>query len=172
MEANLSINNLQDLLDLNTSQFSSAEIELKRKLLEWANNASSIQLKMIMKKYISFTSQHLQRMDLFLEQEKILSVNRDNPIMLAYIKLIDEKLMICKNPEIKDACILAGIQAICHFKISSYGTAAAYAKLLGLANFAQIFFESEVNEKHVDDELTQLAMYEINTLAMTPLNLA
>lgn len=80
MEANLSINSLQGLLDLNTSQFSSAEIELKRKLLEWANIASSMQLKMIMKKYISFNSQHLQRMDTFLEQEKILSVNRTNAI--------------------------------------------------------------------------------------------
>ncbi|MBB5638376.1 ferritin-like metal-binding protein YciE [Pedobacter cryoconitis] len=172
MEAKLSINNLQDLLDLNTSQFSSAEIELKRKLLEWANIASSMQLKMILKKYISFTSQHLQRMDTFLEQEKILSVNRTNMIMLAFIKSIDEKLEACNNPEIKDACVLAGIQSICHFKISSYGTAAAFAKLLGLLEFANVFYESEVNEKHIDDELTQLASYEINIHAMTPLNLA
>ncbi|ALL06259.1 hypothetical protein AQ505_12605 [Pedobacter sp. PACM 27299] len=171
MEAKLSINNLQDLLDLNTSHFSSAEIELKRKLLEWANIASSMQLKMILKKYISFTSQHLQRMDTFLEQEKILSVTRTNTIMLAFIKSIDEKLEACKNPEIKDACILAGIQSICHFKISSYGTAAAFAKLIGLSEFANVFYESEVNEKHIDDELTQLASYEINTNAMTPLNL-
>lgn len=172
MEANLNINSLQDLLDLNTSQFSSAEIELKRKLLEWANIASSMQLKMIMKKYISFTSQHLQRMDTFLEQEKILSVNSSNPIMLAFIKLIDEKLEACKNPEIKDACVLAGVQSICHFKISSYGTAAAYAKLIGQEEFARVFYESEVNEKHIDDELTQLASYEINTNALSPLNLA
>lgn len=172
MEANLSINSLQNLLDLNTSQFSSAEIELKRKLLEWANIASSMPLKMIMKKYISFISQHLQRVDTFLEQEKILSVNRTNPIMLAYIKLIDDKLEACKNPEIKDACVLAGIQSICHFKISSYGTAAAYARLVGLEDFARVFYESEVNEKHIDDELTQLAIYEINTRALSPLNLA
>ncbi|MBC7565449.1 MAG: DUF892 family protein [Pedobacter sp.] len=171
MEANVSINNLQDLLDLNTSQFSSAEIELKKKLLQWANTASSMQLKMIIKKYISFTSQHLQSMDTFLQNEKILSVSSANPIMLAFIKLIDEKLEVCKNPEVRDACVLAGIQLICHFKISSYGTAAAYAKLIGKEEFAKVFFESEVNERHIDDELTQLAIYEINTNAMTPLNL-
>lgn len=172
MEANTSINSLQDLLNLNTAQFSSAEIELKRKLLQWANIASSMQLKMIMKKYINFTSQHLQRMDTFLEQEKILSVGSTNPIMLALIKLIDEKLEACKNPEIKDVCILAGIQSICHFKISSYGTAAAYAKLVGQENFSKVFYESEINEKHIDDELTQLASFEINTNAVAPLNLA
>jgi ferritin-like metal-binding protein YciE len=171
MEAKLILNSLQDLLDLNTSQFSSAESELKTKLLEWANVASSMQLKMSLKKYIGFTIQHLQRMDAFLEQEKILSVDRTNTIMLAFISSIEEKLQACTTPEIKDACILAGVQSICHFKISSYGTAAAFARLVGLTEFANVFYESEVNEKHVDDELTQLAAYEINTNALTPLNL-
>ncbi|MGY4386462.1 ferritin-like metal-binding protein YciE [Pedobacter sp. UYP24] len=171
MEANLSINNLQELLDLNTSQFSSAEIELKRKLIEWANNVSSMQLKMILKKYINFTTQHLQRMDDFVEKEKINSESRTNPIMLAFINVIDEKSAACKNPEVKDACLLAGVQSICHFKISSYGTAASFAKLAGLEKFASIFYESEVNEKHIDDELTQLATYEINANAMKPLSL-
>ena len=172
METNSSIYNLQDLLNLNNAQISSSEIELKSKLIQWANVANSMQLKMILKKYISFTSQHLHKMDDFLEAEKIISIQTVNPIMTAYIKLIDEKLELCKNPEIKDVCVLAGIQSICHFKISNLGTAKAYSKLLGLEDLAKIFFESEVNEKLIDDELTQLAMFEVNSSAISPLNLA
>ena len=171
MEANVSINNLQDLLDLNTSQFLSGETALKSKLIEWANIASSMQLKLIMKKYINFTSQHLQKMDTFLQLEESISVQLVNPIMLAYISLIDQKMDLCKNPEIKDACILSGLESICHYKISCYGTAVAHANLIGKVDLVKIFQESEINERHIDDELKQLAFYEINTNALILLNL-
>ena len=92
-------------------------------------------------------------------------------IMLSFIHSLDQKIEACTNPEGKDACILAGVQSICHFKISSYGTAAAFAMQVGLAKFAHVFYESEINEKHIDDELTQLAIYEINNNALSPLNL-
>ena len=71
----------------------------------------------------------------------------------------------CTDAEVKDACLLACIQAINHFKISMYGTAAAFANALDMEKQAAIFHEAEVNEKQIDDRLSQLAEHEINIRA-------
>jgi ferritin-like metal-binding protein YciE len=99
----------------------------------------------------------------------MLSVS--NPIMLAFIKETDECLASCTNAAIKDACILACIQEINHYKISFYGTGAEFSTLLELEKSANMFREAEVNEKHIDDHLSQLAKYEINKKAKSPLSL-
>jgi ferritin-like metal-binding protein YciE len=78
----------------------------------------------------------------------------------------------CADPEVKDACLLACIQAINHFKISEYGTAAAFAKELNMEKSATVFHEMEINEKHIDDRLSQLAEYEINRKARAPIVIA
>jgi hypothetical protein len=38
-----------------------------------------------------------------------------------------------------------------------------------MENFARLFHEAEVNEKQIDDRLTQLAEHEINIKARTPI---
>ncbi|WP_369127538.1 DUF892 family protein [Terrimonas pollutisoli] len=44
------------------------------------------------------------------------------------------------------------MQAINHYKISIYGTAAAFTKALGNDKAATLFHEAEVNEKKIDEE--------------------
>jgi ferritin-like metal-binding protein YciE len=89
--------------------------------------------------------------------------------MLAFIEDANEKLNNCADQQVIDACLLASIQGINHFKISLYGTAAAFAKELGMEKFASVFHEAEVNEKQIDDRLSQLAEHEINISAKTPI---
>jgi len=88
--------------------------------------------------------------------------------MQAFIEEANEKQNTCTDAEVKDACLLACIQAINHFKISMYGTAAAFAKVLGMEKHAAVFHEAEVNEKQIDDRLSQLAEHEINIKANVP----
>ena len=105
----------------------------------------------------------------FYEEEKIVSLSLTNRVMKAFIEEAEEKLANCTDAEIKDACLLACIQAINHFKISTYGTAAAFANALGMEKQATFFHEAEVNEKQIDDRLSQLAEHEINIKAKTPI---
>jgi ferritin-like metal-binding protein YciE len=162
------IGTLQNLLDYDASQFTSAEIELKNSLPGWMNKAVSLKLKSVLQKYMEIVQQHLLKMETFCEEEAITSVSLSNRIMLAYIAETDEKLGNCTEPAVKDACLLACVQAINHFKISSYGTAAAFAKALDMEKQAAIFHEAEINEKQIDDRLSQLAEHEINTSAKAP----
>jgi ferritin-like metal-binding protein YciE len=170
-ENNQTITTLHNLLDHDARKFTSAEIQLKKSLPEWINKASSLQLKTVLQKYLDFVQQHVQNMEDFYEEEKIVSLSLTNRVMKAFIEEAEEKLANCTDAEVKDACLLACIQAINHFKISTYGTAVAFANALGMEKQAAVFHEAEVNEKQIDDRLSQLAEHEINIKAKVPIEL-
>ena len=164
-----SITNLQNLLNYYVSTFTSAEIELKNALPEWTNKAGSVKFKTMLQKYLDYVEQHIQKLESFAEDEKVISIPLKNRVMTAFIEETKEKLSQCSDAEVRDACLLACIQLINHFKISSYGTAASFARALSIDNYALVFHEAEVNEKQIDDRLSQLAEHEINLQAIAPL---
>jgi ferritin-like metal-binding protein YciE len=166
-ENNQTISTLRDLLDYNAGKFTSGEIQLKKSLSEWINMATSLQLKVILEKYYDLVELHVKKMENFFEEERILSLSLHNRIMQAFIEEVNEVLSNCADSKIKDACIVAGLQAINHLKISEYGTAAAFANTLEMEKQAAIFHEAEINEKQIDDRLSQLATHEINPAAKT-----
>lgn len=166
---NQQITTLHNLLDYDASKFTSAEIQLKNSLPEWINKTSSLMFKTVLQKYLDFIQQHIKKLERFFEEEKIISVSLNNQVMHAFTEEINEKLAACTDPEIKDACLLAGIQTINHYKISIYGTAAAFANTLDMGKHASLFYEAEGNEKQIDSRLSQLAEFEINKKARTPI---
>ena len=166
---NPTITTLHNLLDDDARKFTSAEIQLKNSLLNWIDSAGSFQLKNVLQKYLAFVQQHIQKMEEFYDEEEISSLNLTNRVIKAFIEETNEKLAACTDVAIKDACLLACIQVINHYKISTYGSAAAFANALEMEKQAAIFHEAEVNEKQIDDRLSQLAEHEINIKAKTPI---
>lgn len=164
-----SIFTLQSLMDNDARKFIVGEIQLKNILPEWVSKAGSLKLKTVLEKYLHYVEQHVQKMQEFFEEENITSLSLSNRIMHAFIEEAKEKLSACADNEVTDACLLASVQAINHFKISSYGTAAAFANALGHEKPAAVFHEAEINEKQIDDRLSQLAEHEINTKAKAPI---
>lgn len=169
MENNKTIATLHNLLDYDADRFTSAEVQLENILPEWINQAQSIQLKSVLQKYLDFVKQHAEKLGSFYEEEKISSLTLHNRVMEAFIEETKEKIAACSLVEVKDACLLASLQTINHYKISTYGTAAAFANALGMEKAAALFHEAEINEKHIDDRLSQLAEFEINVKAKTPI---
>ena len=171
LQDKITISTLHHLLDYEAGKFISAEHQLSRELLLWINTASLIKLKTVLQRYMQDIEIHLQQMDEFIQQEKLLSVRLNSRLMKAYIDDTNETLLNCSDAEVKDACLLASVQLINHYKISAYGTAAAFANALDMEKAAQFFHQAEVNEKQIDDRLSQLALYEINTRAKAPISL-
>jgi len=166
-----SITTLHDLLDYDASRFTNAEIQLKHVLPDWIRLTSNLKMIDVLQKYLAQITQHIDNFNKFFEKEEISSLSTSNRVMHACIEEINEKITLCNDHEVKDACILAGIQGINHFKISIYGTAAAFARQLGNEDAGDIFHEAEINEKQIDDRLSQLAEFEINKKAKSPLTL-
>ncbi len=165
---NQRVTTLHDLLDYDAGKFTSAEAQLTKSLAEWINMAGSLKLKTVLQKYRDLVQQHIQNLEDFFDAEKINAISMSNRVMRAFIEELNEKLSNCTDAEIKDACLLAGIQAINHFKISMYGTAAAFANTLDMEKQAALFHAAEINEKQIDDRLSQLAEFEINKNARAP----
>jgi ferritin-like metal-binding protein YciE len=168
-ENNQTITTLHNLLDYDARKFTSAEIQLRNILPEWISKAGSVKLKAVLQKYLDYVKQHVQKMESFFEEENISSLSLTNRVMKAFIEETGEKISSCTDAEVKDACLLACVQSINHFKISTYGTAAAFAKALGMEKSASVFYEAEVSEKQIDDRLSQLAEHEINIKAKAPI---
>jgi len=168
---NENITTLHNLLDYDARNFFAAEIQLKKILPEWISLATSVKLKMVLEKYQEFVEQHIKKLESFVTEEKINSLTLGNRIMHSFIEEAKQKSESCTDPAIKDACLLACIQGINHFKISTYGTAAAFANVLEMEKHASAFHEAEINEKKIDDRLSQLAEFEINVNAKNPIGI-
>lgn len=162
------ITTLHQLLDYDAARFYSAEVQLEKSLNEWVKLPVSHKLRDTIQKYLGFVQEHIQKLDQFINEEQILKLELSNRVMKAFIEETKEKLSTCADPEVKDACLLSSIQGINHFKISAYGTAAAFANTLAMRKQAGVFHDAEVNEKQIDDRLTQLAEYEVNAKAKAP----
>lgn len=171
VQENTTISTLHHLLSYEAGKFMSAEHQLSHELLQWIDTASSVKLKTVLQRYLHDIEIHLQKMDEFVMQERLMSVRLNNQIMKAYIDDANETLLRCADTEVKDACLLASIQLINHYKISAYGTAAAFANALDMEKAARLFHQAEVCEKQIDDRLSQLALYEINGRAKAPISL-
>jgi ferritin-like metal-binding protein YciE len=167
-EYNQTISTLHHLLDFDARRFAGAEMELKYALPEWISRADSLKLKTVLQKYLDFIQHHTEMLNGFFEAEQTGSFDLRNRVMTAFIEETREKIAACADAPTRDACLLASIQAICHFKISMYGTAAAFAKALQMENQASLFHQAEMNEKEIDGRLSQLAEVEVNKYARSP----
>lgn len=159
------IANLHNLLDHDACKFSCAEAELKNVLPQWIREAESLQLKILLEKYQDFVEDNIKQIDGFCIEENIRLISLSNRIMKAFIEEAEEKMSLCIDTAVKDASLIACVQAVNHFKISMYGTAAAFAMELGMDKYAAAFHECEVKEKQIDERLSQLATFEINQYA-------
>jgi ferritin-like metal-binding protein YciE len=162
---------LNHLLDYDARKFTNAEVQLKKSLTGWINDAGSLKLKTVLQRYLELVQDHIKKLELFIEAEKIDSISMTNRVMYALIEETNEKLSYCADTETRDACLLASVQAMSHFKICTYGTAAAFANTLGMEKHAALFHEVELNEKEIDNRLSHLAEEDINTSARTPIEL-
>jgi ferritin-like metal-binding protein YciE len=157
-----SINTLHQLLDDYARMFIIAEVELHNMIPYWVRQSNSIKLKTILLKYNEQVKKHIASFEDFFEEETVTYLSSSNKIMHALIASTEELCMLCENNFTRDACLLSCIQNINHYKIGSYGSAASFANSLGLTKTANLFYEFEINEKQIDDRLSQLALHEIN----------
>jgi ferritin-like metal-binding protein YciE len=162
MTNNHSILTLQQLLNEFSKSYIIAEVELHNILPYWVRQANSVKLKNILLRYNDQIKKHVDMFEQYFEEDNITYLSQSNRIMHALISTTDEMCTACGDSTTRDACLLSCIQNINHYKIGSYGSAASFANSLGLSKTALLFHEFEINEKQIDDRLSQLALNEIN----------
>ena len=171
--------NLQDLLKHEIDDLFSAEEQIIEALPKMVEKATEPQLKKALNDHLQVTRKQKER----LEKVKQLLENKNNeqksePGLLEKLfggskckgteglikegeKLMGENM----DSKVRDAAIIAAAQKIEHYEISGYGTARAYAMQLGLTEVEQLLTETLNEEYQADDDLTALALFDVNLQA-------
>jgi ferritin-like metal-binding protein YciE len=69
------------------------------------------------------------------------------------------------NEAVIDAGLITAAQRVEHYEISAYGSAKAFAALLGLSEIVQLLNESQMEETAADKKLSLIATAEVNARA-------
>jgi ferritin-like metal-binding protein YciE len=88
-----------------------------------------------------------------------------NPVMRAFV---NEASRIAENcsTNVRDVVLVATLQHMVHYLIASYGTIAAHARTLGLAEQAELFDAYAESDRQFDLDLSSLAKTEVNPQAL------
>ena len=146
----LFVDELQDLYD--------AEKRIVDALPDMAEKAASVDLRNAFEDHLRETREHQRRLDQIFDQ--LRDVDREGKTCKGIEGIVkeNEKLMKdAKDPDVRDAGMIAGAQRVEHYEISAYGTARTYAQLLGRTDWAQLLQRTLDEEKNADRKLNQLA---------------
>ena len=84
------------------------------------------------------------------------------PAIEGILEEADELMSEIKEPNTRDAAMIAAAQAVEHYEITRYGTLVCWAKLLGLKEAAKLLAETLKEEHAADEGLTELAESKLN----------
>lgn len=153
----LFINELKDLYH--------AEKQMTRALPKMSKQVSSETLKQHFDEHLKETENQITRLEKVFEELDMSPKTKKCMGMEGIIEEGKELFEEIDDPQVLDAAILGAAQKAEHYEISSYGTLATYADLLGMEDVAELLRETLEEEKSTDEKLTQLAESEINVEA-------
>jgi ferritin-like metal-binding protein YciE len=155
----LYIHQLQDLY--------SAEKQITRALPKLIRAATSDELRAALADHLRVTEDQIGRLEKIFRNLGASSRGKKCKGMEGLIEEGAELLEEEADPEVLDAGIIAAAQRVEHYEISGYGTARAYAELLGEADAALLLDRSADEEGAADKTLTRIAQSAVNLSAAT-----
>ena len=156
---------LADLFEDGLKDLYWAEKNLLKNMPKMHKNASSAELKKSLEDHMKETENQIKRIeDCFKE----LGKKPQAAVCDAMKGLLEEGKGIMEETEmgaVRDAGIIAAAQKMEHYEIASYGTLAAFAKVLGYKQSLKLLLATLEEEKKCDEHLTQIADTNLNTKA-------
>lgn len=157
---------LKDLFEDSLKDIYWAEKALVKALPTMMKNATDAKLKAAIEKHIAETETHVQRLEqCFSALGKKAQAKKCD----AMKGLLDEGKSIMQETEpgaVRDVGIIAAAQKVEHYEIATYGTLAAYAKVLKEDECLKNLLATLNEEKKCDESLTKVADTALNTQAM------
>ena len=156
------LNSLRDVLNESVRDLYSAETQLIKALPKMAKAASHPELKAAFVTHLEETKEQVVRLEKVCE---LLGVKPKGKTCQAMKGLVEEGSEIISEkgePAAKDAALIGAAQKVEHYEIAGYGTAVAFATVLGEEDVAALLRETLDEEKTTDQNLTALAEATVN----------
>jgi len=156
---------LSDLFEDSLKDIYWAEKALVKALPKMMKNATNEKLKAAIEKHLAETETHVTRLEeIFDSMGKKAQAKKCDAMQ----GLLDEADSIVEETEpgtVRDAGIIAAAQKVEHYEIATYGTLAAFAKILKESAPLKNLLKTLEEEKTCDESLTQLADVNLNSKA-------
>ncbi len=157
---------LNDLFEDGLKDIYWAEKALVKALPKMQKNATHPKLKKAIESHLAQTEKHVTRLEkCFTAIGKKAQAKKCDAMQ----GLLDEGKGIMEETKpgpVRDAGIIAAAQKVEHYEIATYGTLAAYAKVLGEEACLKNFLQTLAEEKKCDETLTGIADTALNKEAM------
>lgn len=156
---------LSDLFEDGLKDIYWAENALLKALPKMIKNVTSAKLKKGMEAHLKQTETHVTRLEDCFKAlgKKAQAVKCD-----AMAGILKEGEGIMEETEmgaVRDAGIIASSQKVEHYEIATYGTLAAFAKILGEKECLKNLLATLKEEKKCDEDLSAMADTELNSKA-------
>lgn len=129
-------------------------------------NATSAELSRALSEHLAITKEQIVRLDGIFAELGESSRGKKCKGMEGLLEEGSELLEENADPEVLDAGIIAAAQRVEHYEIAAYGTARAYAALLGDSNGERLLDQTATEEGDADKTLTQIALSTVNLSAV------
>ena len=162
----MEINTLKDLLVHSLQDAYSAEKQIIKGLPKMAKAASHPELKKAFETHLMETEKQKENLERILEMLGARPGRMKCKAMEGLIEESKELLEEDVEEDVLDAGLINAAQKIEHYEIATYGTARAYAELLGEKEVEKMISQILEEEKKTDVLLTKLALATINLEAV------
>lgn len=158
--------NLHDLLLLKLEVLHDVESQLIKALPKMAEAATAPELRDAFTMHLEETRRQEERIDRALE---LMGKPEKPKEKSAAIRGLIEDAQWCikavKNPEARDAILIAAAQYVEHYEMAGYGSALSWAEEMGHSQIAELLQETLDEEEAADTKLSDLAEGGINEAA-------
>src|ERR1700731_2111630 len=134
-----------------------AETQLVKALPKMAKASANDQLREAFQEHLRQTSEHVSRLEQIFEQLGEKASGKKCLGMEGLVKEGSETMKEDYSDEVKDAAIIGAAQRVEHYEMAGYGTAKAFAELLGEDEHVALLEQTLEEEKETDEKLSQLA---------------
>ena len=163
------IASIKDLLLSDLNCMLKTEDILDKSIQRWNHLDLYAPLRVLLFDYQVVVKHHIDELLQISNNENLMSFTAKNLVINALIEDADEKLEACLFQEMEYACLISSLQAAIHYKISHYGSAAAFAVTLGFKAIAEMLHQFVAYEKDFNHRFSHLALHDINHKAVKPL---
>jgi len=158
----MELDTLQKLYEDQLKDLHSVERQIIQALPKMIKAAEDEELSAALSEHLEITREQLARLDGIFEKLGKRGTGKKCKGMEGILEEGKELLEKDAEADVLDAAIIAAAQHVEHYEMAGYGTAAAYAKLLGDREAEKLLRQSLAEEKEADARLNKLAERRIN----------
>lgn len=144
----------------------SAETQILESLPKMIAAASHDELKTALTEHLQETRAHVSRLEKIFKGLDFAATGQRCKGMEGLLEEGRSLLEDADEPQVRDAAIISACQRLEHYEIAGYGTAGAFAELLGEHEAAALLQATLDEESAADTGLSRLARKRINFEAM------